>query len=131
MSNKAKGSRVERELVEIFTQNNWRAVRVAGSGVKDESPCDLITAKMGKRGYVVEAKSSKKDRIYIKKSQIEDFVKFAYMIGLSPVIAVRFNYEGWLFITPEQLEDTGKYWVVSLEKAKSEGKKFSQFFEDN
>ena len=129
MSNKAKGSRVERELVEIFTQNNWRAVRVAGSGVKDESPCDLIAAKMGKKGYVVEAKSSKKNRIYITKAQIEDFVKFSYMIGLAPVIATRFNYEGWLFITPEQLDDTGKYWVISLEKAKSEGKKFSQFFE--
>ncbi len=129
MSNKAKGSRVERELVEIFTENNWRAVRVAGSGVKDESPCDIITAKIGKRGYVVEAKSSKKNRIYIKKEQIEDFVKFSLMTGLSAVIAVRFNYEGWLFITPSQLDDTGKYWVISLEKAKSEGKKFSQFFE--
>jgi Holliday junction resolvase len=129
MSNKAKGSRVERELVEYFTENNWRAVRVAGSGVKDESPCDMIAAKIGKRGYVVEVKSSKKDRIYISKEQIEDFVKFSHMIGLSAVIAVRFNYEGWLFITPSQLEDTGKYWVISLEKAKSEGKKFSQFFE--
>ncbi|MDO8563511.1 MAG: Holliday junction resolvase Hjc [Nanoarchaeota archaeon] len=129
MSNKAKGSRVERELVEIFTENNWRAVRVAGSGVKDESPCDIITAKIGKRGYVVEAKSSKKNRIYIKKEQIEDFMKFSLMTGLSAVIAVRFNYEGWLFITPSQLDDTGKYWVISLEKAKSEGKKFSQFFE--
>ena len=130
MSNKAKGSRVERELVEIFTENNWRAVRVAGSGVKDESPCDIITAKIGKRGYVVEAKSSKKNSIYIKKEQIEDFVKFSLMTGLSAVIAVRFNYEGWLFITPSQLDDTGKYWVISLEKAKSEGKKFSQFFEE-
>ncbi|MEK6889591.1 MAG: Holliday junction resolvase Hjc [Nanoarchaeota archaeon] len=129
MSNKAKGSRVERELVEIFTQSGWRAVRVAGSGVKDESPCDLIAAKAGKKGYVVEAKSSKKNRIYIKKDQIEDFVKFSYAIGLTAVIATRFNYEGWLFIHPSQLDDTGKYWVISLEKAKSEGKKFSQFFE--
>lgn len=129
MSNKAKGSRVERELVEYFTENNWRAVRVAGSGVKDESPCDMIAAKSGKRGYVVEVKSSKKDRIYISKEQIEDFVKFSHMIGLSAVIAVRFNYEGWIFINPNQLDDTGKYWVISLAKAKSEGKKFSQFFE--
>lgn len=129
MSNKAKGSRVERELVELLTENNWRAVRVAGSGVKDESPCDLITAKIGKKGYIVEVKSSKKDRIYIKKEQIEDFVKFSYMTGLTAVIAVRFNYEGWLFITPNQLDDTGKFWVISLNKAKSEGKKFSQFFD--
>ena len=45
MSNKAKGSRVERELVKLFTEHGWRAVRVAGSGLADESPCDLIAAK--------------------------------------------------------------------------------------
>lgn len=130
MSNKAKGSRVERELVELLTKNNWRSIRVAGSGVKEESPCDIIAGKMGKKGFVIEAKSSKKNRIYIKKQQIEDFMLFSSMIGLTPAIAVRFNYEGWLFLSPYQLEDSGKYWVLSLEKAKSEGKKFGQFFEE-
>jgi Holliday junction resolvase len=129
MSNKAKGSKAERELLQILTENGWRAVRVAGSGVNDDSPCDLIAAKVGKRGFVIEAKSSKKNRIYITKAQIEDFVLFSSIIGLKPAIALRFNYEGWLFISPEQLEDTGKYFAVSLEKAKSEGKKFGQFFE--
>ncbi len=129
MSNKAKGSRVERELVELFTKNGWRAVRVAGSGVKDESPCDLLAAKPGRKGHVVEVKSSKKTSIYISKAQVNDFVTFAYSIGLSPVIAVKFNYEGWLFISPEQLKDTGKNWVISVERARDEGKRFSQFFD--
>ena len=129
MSNKAKGSRVERELLSLLTENGWRCVRVAGSGVNDLSPCDLIAGKLGKRGYAIEAKSSKKTSIYITKTQIEDFILFSNMIGLTPVIAVRFNYEGWLFISPGQLEDSGKNWVISLEKAKREGKRFSQFFE--
>lgn len=129
MSNKAKGSKAERELLKIFTENGWRAARTAGSGVNDNSPCDMIVGKLGHKGFTVEAKSSKKDRIYITKSQIEDFVLFSNIIGLSPVIAVRFNYEGWLFIFPNQLEDSGKNWVISLKRAKSEGKKFSQFFE--
>lgn len=128
-SNKAKGSKAERELVGLFTENSWRAVRVAGSGVKDESPCDLIVGKIGRRGYTIEAKSSKKPIIYIKKQQIEDFLLFSSTIGLSPVIALRFNYEGWLFITPEQLRDSGKYWAVSLEYAKESGKRFGQFFD--
>ncbi|MEK6926918.1 MAG: Holliday junction resolvase Hjc [Nanoarchaeota archaeon] len=131
MSNKSKGSNAERELVRIFTEHGWRALRVAGSGVNDDSPCDIIAAKMGKRGYTIEAKSSKKDRIYITKQQIEDFVLYSHMIGLQAVIAVRFNYEGWIFINPSQLEDTGKNWVVSKTLAKTQGKKFSQFFEDN
>ena len=131
MSNKAKGSRVERELLANFTNNGWRAARVAGSGVNDDSPCDLIVGKLGKRGYCVECKSSKKTAVYISREQINDFVLFSKMIGLSPVIAVRFNYEGFIFLTPEQLDDSGKNWVVHLKKAKEIGKKFSQFFEDN
>lgn len=129
MSNKAKGSKVERELLEILTASGWRAARVAGSGVNDNSPCDLIAAKLGKRGFVIEAKSSRKSTIYITKEQISDFILFSQMIGLSPVIALRFNYEGWFFIHPNQLRDTGKYFAASLEKAKSEGKRFGQFFD--
>ena len=128
--NKAKGSKIERELVKLLTEQGWRAVRVAGSGVADESPCDLLAAKLGKKGHAIEVKSSKKPSIYIKKSQISDFMMFAEMTGLKPAIALRFNHEGWLFISPNQLRDTGKYWVASLESAKQEGKKVSQFFED-
>jgi Holliday junction resolvase len=129
MSNKSKGSNAERELVSLFTENSWRAVRVAGSGVNDDSPCDMIVGKLGYKGFTIEAKSSRSNYIYIKKSQIEDFILFSSTIGLTPVIAVRFTYEGWIFINPEQLEDTGKNWVISRKKAKLEGKKFSQFFD--
>ncbi len=130
MSNKAKGSKAERELLSILTENGWRAVRVAGSGVNDNSPCDLLAGKIGKKGFTIEAKSSKKNRIYITREQIEDFVIFSNILGLSPVIAARFNYEGWFFLSPDQLEDSGKFWVLSLEKAKAEGKRFGQFFEE-
>ena len=129
MSNKAKGSKAERELLGIFTEQGWRAVRVAGSGVNDNSPCDLLAAKTGRKGYTVEAKSSKKSSIYISKQQIEDFVLFSSILGLTPVIALRFNHEGWIFINPSQLEDSGKNWVASLKNAKTGGLKFSQFFE--
>ncbi len=130
MSNKAKGSKAERELVKLFTENSWRAVRVAGSGVNDDSPCDLIAGKADKKAYTIEAKSSKKKNIYIKKSQINDFIIFSHILGLNPVIALRFNREGWLFISPDELKETGKFFSVSLKTAKEKGKKFSQFFQD-
>jgi len=129
MSNKAKGSKAERELVKLLTENGWRAVRAAGSGVGDESPCDIIAAKLGRKGYTIEAKSSKSSIIYIKRQQIEDFILFSSILGLTPVIAVRFNREGWLFINPSDLYDSGKYWAISLTGAKEKGKKFSQFFD--
>ncbi len=129
MSNKAKGSKAERELVKLFTEQGWRAVRVAGSGVGEDSPCDLIAAKTGRKGFTIEAKSSKKSTIYISKEQIEDFITFSYILGLKPAIALRFNREGWLFISPEKLKDTGKYLAVNLKTAKEKGLRFSQFFE--
>jgi len=129
MSNKAKGSRTERELLNLFTEQGWRAARVAGSGMNDNTYCDLIAGKHGRKGYTIEAKSSKKNRIYITKKQIEEFVLFTSMMGLKPVVAVRFNREGWLFLDPRHLEDSGVNWVVSLERARKKGLKFSQFFE--
>lgn len=129
MSNKAKGSRVERELLQFFTDKSWRAARVAGSGVNENTFCDLIAGKAGK-AYAVEVKSSKGPRIYITKKQIDEFSQFCEVMGLAPVVAVRFNREGWLFLHPAQLEDSGVNWVVNLKKARVEGKRFSQFFEN-
>ncbi|MEK6883540.1 MAG: Holliday junction resolvase Hjc [Nanoarchaeota archaeon] len=128
MANKQKGSNAERELLKKFTENSYRAARVAGSGVNDDSPCDLIAGKKGKK-FAIECKSSKDRNIYIKKEQIEDFMLFAEMMGLDPVLAARFNREGWFFLHPRHLKDSGKNFVLNLDNAKENGKRFSQFFE--
>ena len=57
--NKAKGSKYERELYQMFVGNSYRCVRVAGSGLMENADCDLIAGKKGKK-YCVEVKSSKK-----------------------------------------------------------------------
>ena len=126
--NKAKGSKCERELYDIFVQNGFRAVRVAGSGMMENTACDLIAGKLGFGKYSIEAKSSKSPNKYITKQQIEEFVIFSEIFGLTPVIALRFNREGWIFINPSQLRDSGKNWAISLKEAKEIGKKFSQYF---
>jgi Holliday junction resolvase len=128
MSNKSKGSKSERELLDLFTEQGWRAARVAGSGKNDNTFCDLIAGKIGNKGFAIEAKSSKNSRIYITKKQIEEFVVFSEIMGLSPVIAVRFNREGWHFLKPLEMEDSGKFWVVSLDRVKDKGLRFGQFF---
>ena len=41
--NKAKGSKLERELFQKFiSDNRYRVVRVAGSGTMENADCDLI-----------------------------------------------------------------------------------------
>jgi|SRR3989344_3937784 len=127
MGNKEKGSKAERELLQMFMQEGWRAARVAGSGMMENSDCDLIAGKKGSK-YCIEVKSSKKPVKYISKKQVENFMIFADIFGLKPVIALRFNREGWFFIHPKKLEDSGKNLVITLEDAKKKGKRFSQFF---
>ena len=126
--NKTKGSNVERELYQKFIENSYRAVRVAGSGVMENSECDLIAGKKGGKKFTVEVKSSKKPVKYISKEQMEKFIVFSDAFGLKPVIALRFNREGWIFINPDEMRDCGKNWVITLEEAKKKGKKFNQFF---
>jgi len=121
-------------LYDLFVSNGFRAVRVAGSGVMENTACDLIAGKAsaeGNRKYSIEAKSSKAPVKYVSKEQIEQFIIFSEIFGLVPVVALRFNREVWIFISPEQLRDSGKNWVISLEEAKIKGKKFSQFFNSN
>ena len=127
MGNKTKGSNAERELYKMFVDNNYRAVRVAGSGTMENADCDLIAGKKGKK-FCIEVKSSKKPVKYITKEQIENFIIFSEIFKLNPVIALRFNREGWLFLHPKHLRDSGKNWAITLEEAKKKGKRFSQSF---
>jgi len=128
MGNKEKGANAERELLKMLSKNNWRAARVAGSGIMDESPCDLIAGNANKK-FAIECKTCKDKKRYMNKKQIEDFLIFSEIFGLSPIIAVRFNREGWFFIPPKKLEQTGEGLAISLEDARKLGKRFGQTFE--
>jgi len=126
--NKSKGSNLERELFKKFIENNYRAVRVAGSGMMENAECDLIAGKSRKKKYAIEVKSSKKPIKYISKKQINNFLIFSEIFGLTPVVALRFSREGWIFLHPKHLRDTENNLVITLEEARKKGKKFAQFF---
>ena len=127
-NNKAKGSKAERELFQKFIDDNrYRVVRVAGSGTMDNADCDLIAGRKGYK-YSIEVKSSKRPVKYISKDQLNRFIIFSEIFGLEPVVALRFNREGWLFVNPKDFRDSGKNWAINLKEAKEKGKKFAQFF---
>ena len=125
MSNKSKGSNAERELYQMFVNNHYRAVRVAGSGVMENADCDLIAGKPGKK-YAIECKSSKKPVKYITKEQIESFVIFSEIFGLEPVIALRFNREGWFFLKIDDLKQTEKSFMADIGLSKDKGISFER-----
>ena len=111
----------------MFVENHFRAVRVAGSGMMENTSCDLIAGNE-KEKYCIECKATRSTSKYITKEQIGDFIVFSEIFGLKPVVAVKLNRQGWFFLNPKDLEDSGKNWVVSLEFAKKKGLRFAQFF---
>jgi len=126
--NKSKGSKAERELFQKFIDSGiYRAVRVAGSGTMENADCDIIAGKKGAK-YGIEVKASKKPSKYISKDQMNRFMVFCEIFKLKPVLALRFDRIGWLFVHPKEMKECGKSWVINLETAKEKGKKFSQFF---
>lgn len=127
MGNKEKGANVERELLKMFVNNNYMAIRAAGSGILPEPSCDLIAGKKRKK-FCIEVKSCKKDKKYLDKKQIENFLIFSQIFGLKPLLAIRFNREGWFFLNPRYLEKTKKGLAISLNRARKKGKRFGQMF---
>jgi len=128
MGNKEKGANAERELLKKFVQEGWMAVRVAGSGILPDPSCDLIAGRKRKK-YCIEVKAIKGNKKYLDKSQIENFILFSEIFGLSPILALRFNREGWFFLNPKHLDKTKSGLCISLEKARKKGKRFAQAFE--
>lgn len=126
-NNKKKGSKIERELFEMFNKNGHRCIRCAGSGRMDNASCDLIAGNSEGK-YAIEVKSSKGPYKYISKKQMNNFVVFSQIFDLIPIIAVRFNRKGWFFLDPKDLEEKKKSWGVNLELAKEKGRRFGQAF---
>ncbi len=126
MSQKTKGVNAERELIHLFwSTNKWAACRVAGSGSMHYPSADIL-ASNGSKILVIECKSSKDKYQYLEKQEIIDLKKFAQLFNAEPIIAVRFVREDWIFLKLEDLEETEKNHVISLEKAKIRGFSFQK-----
>ncbi len=121
---KNKGSRTERELVHMFFNNNWSAIRVAGSGSTSLPACDLLAGSQG-RVLAIECKSTKKDHKYVTKEQMLELKNFAQKFGAEAWIAIRFNILGWFFLKPDQLREIKNSYAVSKEHAIKQGLKFN------
>lgn len=123
MGGKIKGSNAERELVSMFWEANWAAIRVAGSGMQKWPAPDVI-ASNGEKTFVVECKSTKKPQQYLRKEQMEQLKEFARVFKATPLVGVKFS-TSWHFFSPEDLEATpsGEF-VANEDLIAQKGKKF-------
>ena len=125
MSLKSKGINAERELVHMFWGKEWACLRIAGSGSnRYPSPDVLVGNKL--RRLAIECKTTKDQKKYFEKREIEALKKFADVFGAEPWIAVKFKGHDWYFIMVEDLKETEKGFMASAEIAKSKGLLFEE-----
>jgi len=126
MSYHQKGSNAERELIHLFWQTNeWVACRVAGSGSMHYPAPDIIANKSGIH-LAIECKCTKANSQYLEKREVEELQKYARAAGARALIALRFNRKPWLFLNPEDLEETSHHFVARLNKAELCGITFEE-----
>ncbi len=125
MSQKTKGSNVERELVHAFWEKQWTACRVAGSGSMHYPSPDII-AGIRERKVIIECKSSVKEQVYLEKKEVGELQEFADRFGGEPWIAVRFSRTEWFFLRPDELSDSEK----SLHTTKTRAVKIGRTFQN-
>ncbi|BCS90683.1 MAG: Holliday junction DNA helicase [Candidatus Micrarchaeota archaeon] len=111
MSHYRKGADRERELLNLFIDNGFVAIRAAGSGVNSLSP-DLIVFK-NKIGAIIECKAVSKKILYIRKEQIETLKRWSSESSIRSYLAWRINRVGWRFIEIKDLKELNDSFAIS------------------
>ncbi len=127
MGPKSKGSRTERELVQLFKDTGvWAAIRIAGSGLTSDPNTDILAGN-GRRHLAIECKSVKGKYKHLYPEQIENLTKFSEKFGAEPWLAIRFNTKGWYFLKSHDLTTTKTSNLsINLKLAEKKGLKFSE-----
>ncbi|MEM4267769.1 MAG: Holliday junction resolvase Hjc [Candidatus Woesearchaeota archaeon] len=125
MSRKSKGIDAERELIHMFWERGWAAIRVAGSG-SGSYPSPDILAGNPLRKLAIECKTTKGKSIYIAKNEIEALNSFAGIYGSEPWLAARFDKKGWFFMSLDDLVQTSANFCVTKSLASKKGFSISE-----
>ncbi|MBD3164943.1 Holliday junction resolvase [Candidatus Woesearchaeota archaeon] len=125
MSRKSKGINAERSLIHKFWQENWCAVRIAGSG-SCRYPSPDILAGNNLRKLAIECKTSKDSAKYLTSKEIQELLEFSKLFGAEAWIAIKFDKLEWYFLTTEDLNRTESHYVITAENAKNKGLLFSE-----
>lgn len=108
-----KGSRRERELVNLLWDSGFAVMRAPASGSGRKHPQPDVLASDGKREVGIEIKSSSSDVVYVSKEEVSKLKEFCEKFGCKPLIGVRFDHMGWLFVPPEKCDETEKSLKVT------------------
>lgn len=113
MNSKTKGSMAERELLHVFWDAGWGAVRISGSGCTTLPAPDLLVGNR-QRWLAIECKCVKEDYKYFSKEDIDQIEMFAMRFGAEPIIAIKYYRRGWKFYKTSSLRNTEKGYCTKL-----------------
>ncbi len=120
INRKAKGSKGERELINFLNESGWSAIRAAGSGSSIYPSPDILAGNAIRR-LAIECKVTKENKKYFTNEEIEQLLTFSRNFGAESWVAVKFPNDDWFFLIPEDLKDTGKSKLATLELAQLRG----------
>ena len=129
MSVKSKGINAERDLIHKFWSENVPAIRVAGSG-SSKYPSPDILAGTRTRKFAIEAKTTKEDKKYLTKEEVNDLKKFSDMFGAEPLVAVKFKATEWLFLPLTEIIETKKCFLIEKTTTKKKGILFEELIKE-
>ena len=125
MSHKSVGTKGERDILKMFWDNGWAAVRTPGSGSARFPSPDIIAGKKDRR-MVIEAKITKENKKYFEEKEIRELKYFGNLFGAEIWVAIRFKGENWFFINIEDLIFSGKSYSIDKENDKMKGLLFEE-----
>lgn len=130
INKKAKGTNAERELIKMFWDAGWAAIRAAGSGSSRFPSPDIIASNRIRR-CAIECKTTKDLHKYLSKQDIDQLLEFACSFGAEAWIGIRFDVLKWYFLSTEDLEKTPGGYKISIENARNKGLIFDEFARDS
>ena len=122
---KSKGSKAERDLIRLFWNKDFAAMRAAGSGSMQHPSPDVVAGN-GKNFFAFECKSSHDKSKYLTKDEITQLDLFANSFGARAFVAIKFDGEPWYFLRLTDLKKTHKSYAVTLDIAKKKGLSFEE-----
>ena len=124
---KRKGTRSERELFHMFWETGiWASCRAAGSGSTTMPSPDLIAGNKNNL-LAIECKSTKSNSRNLQKEEIEQLITFSDKIAAKPILAMRFDNNGWFFLNAKKTPKNKKgNYTISLNLCKKQGINFQE-----
>ena len=122
-----KGSIEERDLVKMFWDAGFAAMRAPASGGATKRPLPDVLAGNGDKYLAIEVKSTRQEHIYIDNEKISNLVEFCDIFGAVPYVGAKFIRKPWRFIKISDLYVTrSNNYRVNLDLAFRKGLEFSE-----